>query len=196
MNYLFKCVNTNYGVHYLDLFRVGQLLKKAECLVEGLKGVARSRSLEFNDDEAAPPQKKHSGASNEETSTAQVSLSGALEKSHQLSHSSQLLPEASVVRSVPDRERLPSPVVVELEPDCGVFVEKNTLYSLDHFRKSATEAFCRLSSYDADESDDTFNSSTSAVILQGPDPPQATQDRPPADPSGSPDTEDLCRPDQ
>ncbi|KAL1469554.1 hypothetical protein MTO96_024934 [Rhipicephalus appendiculatus] len=55
------------------------------------------------------------------------------------------------------------------------------------------EAFCRLSSYDADESDDTFDSSTSAVIPQGPDSPQATQDRPPADPSGSPDTEDLCR---
>ncbi|KAL1478125.1 hypothetical protein MTO96_035204 [Rhipicephalus appendiculatus] len=99
-----------------------QLPKKAECLVEGLKEVTRSRSLECNDDEAAPPQKKHSGASNGETSTAQVSLSGALENSQQLSHSSQLLPEASVVRSVPDRERLPSPVVesvpaVESVPD-------------------------------------------------------------------------------
>ncbi|KAL1466003.1 hypothetical protein MTO96_026951 [Rhipicephalus appendiculatus] len=68
--------------------RLDSFLKKAECLVEGLKGVARSRSLEFNDDEAAPPQKKHSGASNGETSTAQVSLSGALENSQQLSHSS------------------------------------------------------------------------------------------------------------
>ncbi|KAL1442715.1 hypothetical protein MTO96_030662 [Rhipicephalus appendiculatus] len=53
--------------------------------------------------------------------------------------------------------------------------------------------FLMLSGYDADESDDTFDSSTSAVIPQGPDPPQATQDRPPADPSGSPDSEDLRR---
>ncbi|KAH7977067.1 hypothetical protein HPB52_024088 [Rhipicephalus sanguineus] len=99
--------------------RLDSFLKKAECLVEGLKAVSRDRSLELIDDQAAPPKKNHSGASNGETNTVQVSLSGALENSRQLSHSPQLLPEASV-RSVSNQERLPSPVVESVPAVEGV----------------------------------------------------------------------------
>ncbi|XP_049273470.1 uncharacterized protein LOC125759154 [Rhipicephalus sanguineus] len=61
-----------------------------------------------------------------------------------------------------------------------------------HLRKTP-EAFCRLSHYNADDSDDTSDSSTSGAIPHGPEPPQATHDRPPAGTSGLPNSDDFYR---